>query len=93
MKVVDNYDAIENIPGELIMKILAFDKMSKKIDKASKILAESPNLAISSSSRGNIRNNAFRCTKRYCARNNCRKIQIEMKEVMSIGDNLNIYRC
>ncbi len=38
LKVVDNYDAIENIPGELIMKILAFDGNLEKIDKANKIL-------------------------------------------------------
>lgn len=33
LKVVDNYDAIENIPGELIMKILAFDGNLEKLTK------------------------------------------------------------
>ncbi len=43
LKVVDNYDAIENIPGEIgSLKILAFDGNLEKIDKASKILNEIP---------------------------------------------------
>ncbi|WP_224061440.1 HAD-IIB family hydrolase, partial [Staphylococcus aureus] len=89
LKVVDNYDAIENIPGELIMKILAFDGNLEKIDKASKILAESPNLAISSSSRGNIEITHSDAQKGIALETIAERLGIEMKEVMSIGDNLN----
>ncbi|MEN0262430.1 Cof-type HAD-IIB family hydrolase [Staphylococcus aureus] len=89
LKVVDNYDAIENIPGELIMKILAFDGNLEKIDKASKILAESPNLAISSSSRGNIEITHSDAQKGIALGTIAERLGIEMKEVMAIGDNLN----
>ncbi|HDA0344452.1 TPA: HAD family phosphatase [Staphylococcus aureus] len=89
LKVVDNYDAIENIPGELIMKILAFDGNLEKIDKASKILAESPNLAISSSSRGNIEITHSDAQKGIALETIAERLGIEMKEVMAIGDNLN----
>lgn len=54
LKIVDNYDKIEDIPGELIMKILAFDSDLGKIDLVGQELAQSPNLAVSSSSRGNL---------------------------------------
>lgn len=54
LKVVDNYDSIEDIPGELIMKVLAFDADLSKIDQVGQELASSPNLAVSSSSRGNL---------------------------------------
>lgn len=54
LKIVDNYDKIEDIPGELIMKILAFDSDLGKIDLVGQELAKSPNLAVSSSSRGNL---------------------------------------
>ncbi len=90
LKVVDNYDAIENIPGELIMKILAFDGNLEKIDKASKILAESPNLAISSSiSRGNIEITHSDAQKGIALETIAERLGIEMKDVMAIGDNLN----
>lgn len=54
LKVVDNYDVIENIFGELIMKILVFDGNLEKIDKVSKILVEFLNLVILLFLRGNI---------------------------------------
>ncbi|MGZ1821378.1 Cof-type HAD-IIB family hydrolase [Staphylococcus argenteus] len=89
LKVVDNYDAIEDIPGELIMKILAFDADLEKIDKASKILAESPNLAVSSSSRGNIEITHSDAQKGIALETIAERLGIEMKDVMAIGDNLN----
>ena len=54
LKVVENYDKIQDTPGEIVMKILAFDSDLEKIDRVSETLAKSESLAISSSSRGNI---------------------------------------
>ncbi|HDC8080041.1 TPA: HAD-IIB family hydrolase, partial [Staphylococcus aureus] len=59
------------------------------IDKASKILAESPNLAISSSSRGNIEITHSDAQKGIALETIAERLGIEMKDVMAIGDNLN----
>src|SRR5699024_6461760 len=50
LKVVENYDKIKETPGEIVMKILAFDSDLEKIDRVSAKLAKSESLAISSSS-------------------------------------------
>lgn len=89
LKVVDNYEDIENIPGELIMKILAFDSDLGKIDEAGKELALSPNLAISSSSRGNLEITHSDAQKGIALESIAEKLHIDMSDVMAIGDNLN----
>ncbi|OMG45022.1 hypothetical protein BK140_34495, partial [Paenibacillus macerans] len=45
LKVVDNYDSIEDIPGELIMKVLAFDADLSKIDQVGQALDEVKHIA------------------------------------------------
>lgn len=89
LKVVDNYSAIEDTPGELIMKILAFDGDLDKIDKAGKTLAESPNLAVSSSSRGNLEITHSDAQKGIALETIAERLGISMQDVMAIGDNLN----
>ena len=54
LKVVDNYDNIESVTGELIMKVLAHDTDLDKIARVKAELSESSNLAVSSSSKGNL---------------------------------------
>ena len=53
LKVVNSYEEIEDIPGELIMKVLAFNPDLEKINAIGAELSI-PSLAISSSSRGNL---------------------------------------
>ncbi|OEL03436.1 HAD family hydrolase [Staphylococcus casei] len=89
LKVVDNYDKIENTPGEIVMKILAFDSDLTKIDRMSKKLAESESLAISSSSRGNIEITHADAQKGIALTTIAERLNIDMANVMAIGDNLN----
>ena len=53
LKVVNSYEEIEDIPGELIMKVLAFNPDLENKRHWSRTFAI-PSLAISSSSRGNL---------------------------------------
>lgn len=89
LKVVDSYDKIEDIPGELIMKILAFDSDLGKIDLVGQELAKSPNLAVSSSSRGNLEITHSDAQKGIALSTIAKQLGIELKDVMALGDNLN----
>ncbi|MEK5170371.1 MULTISPECIES: HAD family hydrolase [Staphylococcus] len=89
LKIVDNYDKIEDIPGELIMKILAFDSDLGKIDLVGQELAQSPNLAVSSSSRGNLEITHSDAQKGIALSTIAKQLGIELKDVMALGDNLN----
>ncbi|MGO2219409.1 MAG: HAD-IIB family hydrolase, partial [Staphylococcus xylosus] len=89
LKVVDNYDKIEDTPGEIVMKILAFDSDLSKIDRVSEKLAQSESLAISSSSRGNIEITHSDAQKGIALETIVERLNIDMKNVMAIGDNMN----
>ncbi|AID00633.1 Cof-type HAD-IIB family hydrolase [Staphylococcus xylosus] len=89
LKVVDNYDKIEDTPGEIVMKILAFDSDLSKIDRVSEKLAQSESLAISSSSRGNIEITHSDAQKGIALETIAERLNIDMKNVMAIGDNMN----
>ncbi|MFF5512959.1 Cof-type HAD-IIB family hydrolase [Staphylococcus capitis] len=89
LKIVDNYDKIEDIPGELIMKILAFDSDLGKIDLVAQELAQSPNLAVSSSSRGNLEITHSDAQKGIALSTIAKQLGIDLKDVMALGDNLN----
>lgn len=89
LKVVDNYDKIEDIPGELIMKILAFDPDIGKIDLVGQELAKSPNLAVSSSSRGNLEITHSDAQKGIALSTIAKQLGIDLNDVMALGDNLN----
>lgn len=89
LKIVDNYDKIEDIPGELIMKILAFDSDLEKIDLVGQELAQSPNLAVSSSSRGNLEITHSDAQKGIVLSTIAKQLGIDLKDVMALGDNLN----
>lgn len=89
LKIVDNYDKIEDIPGELIMKILAFDSDLGKIDLVGHELAQSPNLAVSSSSRGNLEITHSDAQKGIALSTIAKQLGIDLKDVMALGDNLN----
>ena len=89
LKVVDNYDKIKDTPGEIVMKILAFDSDLDKIDRVSEELAQSGSLAVSSSSRGNIEITHADAQKGIALQTIADRLQIDMSEVMAIGDNLN----
>ena len=89
LKIVDNYDKIEDIPGELIMKILAFDSDLGKIDLVGQELAQSPNLAVSSSSRGNLEITHSDAQKGIALATIAKQLGIDLENVMALGDNLN----
>ncbi|MCG7339295.1 Cof-type HAD-IIB family hydrolase [Staphylococcus sp. ACRSN] len=89
LKVVENYDKIEKTPGEIVMKILAFDSDLDKIERVSRKLAESGSLAVSSSSRGNIEITHSDAQKGIALSTIAERLNIDMKNVMAIGDNLN----
>ncbi|BBD95878.1 Cof-type HAD-IIB family hydrolase [Staphylococcus caprae] len=89
LKIVDNYDKIEEIPGELIMKILAFDSDLGKIDLVGQELAKSPNLAVSSSSRGNLEITHSDAQKGIALATIAKQLGIDLENVMALGDNLN----
>ena len=89
LKVVDNYDKIQDTPGEIVMKILAFDSDLEKIDRVSETLAKSESLAVSSSSRGNIEITHSDAQKGIALNTIAERLNIDMKNVMAIGDNMN----
>ncbi|PTG24016.1 HAD hydrolase family protein, partial [Staphylococcus capitis] len=89
LKVVDNYDKIEDTPGEIVMKILAFDSDLSKIDRVSEKLAQSESLAISSSSRGKNAITHSETKKGIALETIAERLNIDMKNVMAIGDNMN----
>ena len=89
LKVVENYDKIEKTPGEIVMKILAFDSDLTKIERVSRKLAESGSLAVSSSSRGNIEITHSDAQKGIALETIAERLNIDMQNVMAIGDNLN----
>ncbi|MGX0331648.1 Cof-type HAD-IIB family hydrolase [Staphylococcus cohnii] len=89
LKVVDNYDKMQDTPGEIVMKILAFDSDLEKIDRVSETLAKSESLAVSSSSRGNIEITHSDAQKGIALNTIAERLNIDMKNVMAIGDNMN----
>lgn len=89
LKVVDNYDKIESVPGELIMKVLAYDKDLAKIERVKKQLSESSNLAVSSSSLGNIEITHIDAQKGLALQAIAEQLGIDMADTMAVGDNLN----
>ncbi|UEX89901.1 Cof-type HAD-IIB family hydrolase [Staphylococcus ratti] len=89
LKVVDNYDQVEDIPGELIMKVLAHDVDIDKVNRAKARLEKSGNLAVSSSAKGNIEITHVDAQKGLAVRTIADQLGIDMKEVMAVGDNLN----
>lgn len=89
LKVVDNYDKIKDTPGEIVMKILAFDGDLEKIDRVSEELAQSGSLAVSSSSRGNIEITHADAQKGIALQTIADRLKVDMSDVMAIGDNLN----
>lgn len=90
LKVVDNYDKIEDTPGEIVMKILAFDSDLAKIDRVSEKLAQSESLAISSSSRGNIEITHSDAQKGIALETIAERLNIDMENVMAIGDRKSV---
>lgn len=89
LKIVENYDHLEDIPGELIMKVLAFDTDLEKIERVKARLSEKSNLEVSSSSRGNIEITHADAQKGTAVASIAEKLGISLEDTMAIGDNLN----
>lgn len=89
LKVVGNYDQVMETPGEIVMKILAFDSDEAKIERVSKELAKHQGLAVSSSSRGNIEITNAYAQKGIALEEIAKQLGIDMQDVMAIGDNMN----
>ena len=89
LKVVPSYDLIDDVPGELIMKILAFDTDLEKLARVKQELAEHVNLAVSSSSVGNIEITNAEAQKGTALAAIAEQLHIDMKDVMAVGDNMN----
>lgn len=71
------------------MKILAFDSDLGKIDLVGQELAKSPNLAVSSSSRGNLEITHSDAQKGIALATIAKQLGIDLENVMALGDNLN----
>lgn len=89
LKVVDNYNNIESVPGELIMKVLAHDTDLEKIERVKAELAERSNLAVSSSSIGNIEITHSDAQKGLALQALAEQLGVNVTDTMAIGDNLN----
>lgn len=89
LKVVNSYEEIEDIPGELIMKVLAFNPDLEKISAIGAELSAIPSLAISSSSRGNLEITHSDAQKGIALESIANQLNIDLKDVMALGDNLN----
>ncbi len=89
LKVVDSYEDIEDIPGELIMKVLAFNPDLEKINAIGEELAAIPSLAISSSSRGNLEITHSDAQKGIALETIADQLNVDLQDVMALGDNLN----
>ncbi|MCJ1662819.1 Cof-type HAD-IIB family hydrolase [Staphylococcus sp. NRL 18/288] len=89
LKVVNSYEDIEDVPGELIMKVLAFNPDLEKIKAIGAELAAIPSLAISSSSRGNLEITHSEAQKGIALETIANKLNIDLQDVMALGDNLN----
>lgn len=89
LKVVNSYEEIEDIPGELIMKVLAFNPDLEKINAIGAELSAIPSLAISSSSRGNLEITHSDAQKGIALESIANQLNIDLKDVMALGDNLN----
>lgn len=89
LKVVDSYEDIEDIPGELIMKVLAFNPDLEKINAIGAELSAIPSLAVSSSSRGNLEITHSDAQKGIALESIADKLKIDLQDVMALGDNMN----
>lgn len=89
LKVVDSYEDIEDIPGELIMKALAFNPDLEKINAIGAQLSAIPSLAVSSSSRGNLEITHSDAQKGIALESIADKLKIDLQDVMALGDNMN----
>ncbi|MCS4486572.1 Cof-type HAD-IIB family hydrolase [Staphylococcus americanisciuri] len=89
LKVVSSYDEIESVPGELIMKILAFDTDIEKLGRVKQELAEHVGLAVSSSSVGNIEITNAEAQKGMALAAIAEQLNIDMQDAMAVGDNMN----
>lgn len=89
LRVVDSYEDIEDIPGELIMKVLAFNPDLEKINAIGAELSAIPSLAVSSSSRGNLEITHSDAQKGIALESIADKLKIDLQDVMALGDNMN----
>ncbi|WP_053020021.1 Cof-type HAD-IIB family hydrolase [Staphylococcus haemolyticus] len=89
LKVVNSYEEIEDIPGELIMKVLAFNPDLEKINAIGAELSAIPSLAVSSSSRGNLEITHSDAQKGIALESIANQLNIDLKDIMALGDNLN----
>ena len=71
------------------MKILAFDSDLGKIDLVGQELAQSPNLAVSSSSRGNLEITHSDAQKGIALSTIAKQLGIDLKRCHGTRDNLN----
>ncbi|WP_414042159.1 Cof-type HAD-IIB family hydrolase [Macrococcus animalis] len=89
LKEVSSYQEVYDRDGEIVMKFLAFSSDLEKLDAAKAELRTFKHLAVSASSRGNIEITHNDAQKGIALEAICEKLQIDMNQVMAIGDNLN----
>ena len=71
------------------MKVLAFNPDLEKINAIGAELSAIPSLAISSSSRGNLEITHSDAQKGIALESIANQLNIDLKDVMALGDNLN----
>ncbi|WP_411842925.1 Cof-type HAD-IIB family hydrolase [Salinicoccus sp. HZC-1] len=86
---VDDYKAIFERGDENVLKFLATSESKAKLVRAKNGLNEIGNLAVSSSSAGNIELTHENAQKGIALEHIADVMEINMKDVMTVGDNLN----
>jgi len=86
---VDDYKAIFERGDENVLKFLATSSSRAKLVRAKNELNEIGNLAVSSSSAGNIELTHENAQKGVALEHIAEIMEIDMKDVMAVGDNLN----
>lgn len=86
---IDDYKEIFNREDEVVLKFLGTSSSKAKLVRAKNYLYEIGNLAVSASSAGNIELTHETAQKGIALENMAEILEVDMKEVVAVGDNLN----
>lgn len=89
LKEVDNYREIYEREDEHVLKFLAASSNKPKLVRTKSYLNEIDQLAVSSSSYGNIEITRKGAQKGIALEKMAEELNVELKDTMAIGDNLN----
>lgn len=87
--VVDSYDPLFQSEAHKILKLLVFSFDEEKLSAGAKVLESFPNIAVSSSARGNLEITNVQAQKGVALEQFVTKRGISLAETMALGDNFN----